>query len=181
MKLVSKKVVEKRGWMYEDVKDKKITRVQNKEDGSIISFVKIGGKVRAKSKMSFESEQAVMAQKVYDTSETMNQFVQDCLYADITPIFELVSPENQIVLEYQETKLILLQVRSNDGMYFDKEEIKQLTYKTGFDSKDIEIAEDFNIKTLESIAKKYTEDELEILIKDKEFEDISEFVSFINP
>jgi len=33
MKIVSKKVIEKRGWMYEDVKDKKVVRVQSKEDG----------------------------------------------------------------------------------------------------------------------------------------------------
>lgn len=33
MKIVTKKLIEKRGWMYEDVRHKRIARVQNKEDG----------------------------------------------------------------------------------------------------------------------------------------------------
>lgn len=115
------------GWMYDDVKNKKITRVQNKEDGSIISFVKFAnGKVRAKSKMSFESEQAVMAQEVYDNDENLQKMVKTMIDQNlpIIPIFELVSPENQIVLEYQKTELRLLQVRNAEyGTYSDTEEV----------------------------------------------------------
>jgi len=118
MKLTSKRILEKRGWMYDDVKDKKIINVANKEDGSIISFVKFpNGKIRAKSKTSFESEQAVMAQKVFDGNKNLAEFVTYCLEAGQIPIFELVGPENQIVLEYQVTELILLQIRKYDGSY----------------------------------------------------------------
>ena len=108
------------GWMYDDVKDKKIVRVQNKEDGSVISFVKFAnGKVRAKSKMSFESEQAEMAQKIYDEDTGLQSMLEDCFNKGLTPIFELCSPDNQIVLEYEYTELILLQVRKDDGHYFN--------------------------------------------------------------
>ena len=114
------------GWMLEDVQNKKITRVQNKEDGSIISFVKFpNGKVRAKSKMSFESDQAQMAQEIYDTNVEIKEFVNSCFEYNYVPIFELVGFQNQIVLNYDmASELILLQIRTKDGMYFTKQEIK---------------------------------------------------------
>jgi len=109
------------GWMYEEVKGKKVTRVQNKEDGSVVSFVKFkNGNIRAKSKMSFESDQAVMAQEVYTTNCTIRMIVGRGLRTGFTPIFELVSPDNQIVLEYQDTELVLLQIRNNEtGEYLN--------------------------------------------------------------
>jgi len=118
MKLVSKKLVEKRGWMYEDVKHKKIASVADKCDGSIISAIKFSnGKIRMKSKMSFISEQAVMAQELYDNNKAYRALIQTMWDDNINPIFELVSPENQIVLGYQTTELILLQCRKEDGSY----------------------------------------------------------------
>lgn len=128
------------GWMYDDVKDKKIDRVQNKEDGSVVSFVKFkNGKIRAKSKMSFESEQAVMAQELFDKNKRFHDFIEICLYHDYTPIFELVGPDNQIVLEYHETKLLLLQIRHNDtGKYMNEIAMMNLA-----DTYHVEYAEDF--------------------------------------
>jgi T4 RnlA family RNA ligase len=107
------------GWMEEDVKDKKIVSVANKEDGSIISFVKFpNGEIRAKSKTSFESDQAKMAQRIYDDSENIRNFVNACIKEDKVAIWEIVGPDNQIVLEYQNTELILLQVRrTSNGTY----------------------------------------------------------------
>ena len=105
-------------WMYDDIKDKTLTRIQNKEDGSVISFVEFAnGKVRAKSKMSFTSPQAVMAQEVYNNNEALRSAIEYSFQMGATMIFELVSPENQIVLEYQNTELRLLQVREHDGRY----------------------------------------------------------------
>jgi T4 RnlA family RNA ligase len=131
-KVVTKIKLEKRGWMYDDVKDKRIVAVANKEDGSVITFVKFpNGNIRAKSKMSFDSEQAVMAQKIFDEDEDIKTFVKDAMDADMVCVFELCSPENQIVLEYAETELILLQVRDDeDGVYYDREDLECLVYNT---------------------------------------------------
>jgi T4 RnlA family RNA ligase len=105
------------GWMFEDLKDKKITKIQDKADGSVISFVTFpDGTVRAKSKMSFISDQAVMAQKIYDTNFHIRNFIYNLTCGEVA-IFELCSPNNQIVLEYRETELILLHVRGEDGQY----------------------------------------------------------------
>lgn len=114
------------GWMYEDVKDKKVVRVQDKLDGSIISFVKFpNGTVRAKSKMSFTSDQALMAQGIYDINKPIRSLVETAMNDGYVPIFELVSPDNQIVLEYDNTDLVLLQMRKiSDGSYASKELMK---------------------------------------------------------
>ena len=104
-------------WMPEDFESKQILRVQDKLDGSVISFVKFANSIRAKSKTSFDSDQAKMAQTYYESSEDLQNLVAYCFTHELTPIFELTSPDNQIVLEYTETKLVLLQVRRNDGTY----------------------------------------------------------------
>ena len=101
-------------WMLEDIKDKRITRVQEKLDGSVISFVKLpNGKIVAKSKMSFDSEQAKMAQEIFDNSWELRGMVESIMDDNKTAIFELISPFNQIVLPYNETELRLLQIRDN--------------------------------------------------------------------
>jgi len=137
------------GWMPEDLQGKKVARVQNKEDGSVISFVEFpNSKVRAKSKMSFISEQAVMAQNIYDTSREFQHFITECNIRDFTPIFELVGFENQIVLNYEVANaLTLLQVRRNDGSYLEKLEMKSLA-----DIFNINVTEDFKIFPNENLA-----------------------------
>jgi T4 RnlA family RNA ligase len=107
-------------WLYSDLKDKKVVDIKDKLDGSLITFVKLpNGEIVAKSKASFNSEQANMAQKIYDNDKNIRIYVNYALDKRIVPIFELVSPFNQIVLDYKETELILLQVRDGiDGEYF---------------------------------------------------------------
>ncbi len=127
------------GWMEEEVKDKEIVRIQNKEDGSIISFVIFpNGKVHAKSKMSFESPQAVMAQEIYEKSAELKAFVHRTFATEHTAIFELVGMDNQIVLEYGENELILLQIRRNDGEYVPKKVMDRMKKEFG-----LKLAEDF--------------------------------------
>lgn len=96
------------------VKDLEIMTVQDKLDGSVISFIPFpDGKILAKSKMSFDNDQAKMAQEYFDKNEALQKFVMNSLNDGYMPIFELVSPKNQIVLQYQETELRLLQIRNN--------------------------------------------------------------------
>lgn len=126
---------ETQDWMYEDVKDKKVDMVQVKEDGSVITFIRLpNGNVVAKSKMSFDSDQAIMAQKIYDNNEVIRNFVNFCLDANLVPIFELVSPFNQIVLVYDDTQLRLLQVRGNlTGKYLNSYKLYYSYFGSVFD------------------------------------------------
>jgi T4 RnlA family RNA ligase len=114
--------------MFSIIKDFKIERIFNKEDGSIASFVKLpNGSVKGKSKASFISEQAVGTQKIYDTDENIKRVVDYFLFKGITPVFEYVSPDNKIVVPYTNTDLILLQLRDNKtGEYLKIEDYSHI-------------------------------------------------------
>lgn len=114
------------GCSFEDLKNIGISRVQEKMDGSLISFVVLPGNIIiAKSKMSFESDQAKMANKILESCPKTYSFVLDMLLSEKMPIFELTSSFNQIVVSYDETRLTLLQIRTDDGKYLgDSDMIK---------------------------------------------------------
>lgn len=134
--------------------DKEVLTVATKEDGSAITFVKVGNKTLAKTKFSFQSQQAVMANKIYNRDKNMKDFIDFCHSKNLTPLMEIVSPFNKIVLVYQKEELILLQIRNNEtGDYLD------------IYSKEVQtILNDFNIK----FAKKNKVDTLENILKDYE-------------
>lgn len=107
--------------MYSVVKDYKIKNIYNKEDGSVASFIQLpNGRVLGRSKTSFQSEQAIEIEKIYQTWPNIKQFVDWCLREDIIPIMEYVAPTNRIVVPYANTDLILLRMRDNKtGEYLD--------------------------------------------------------------
>lgn len=107
--------------LYETVKNKKIKSIYNKEDGSLISFIELpNGKIVARTKMSFSSEQASLSQNIFESDENVNRFVKDSLSKNIIPIFEYVGPSNRIVVKYDRSRLILLRLRDNEsGEYLD--------------------------------------------------------------
>jgi len=106
---------------YSEVKDFAIKYINNKEDGSIASFVRLpNGKVLGKSKMSFESDQAVGMNRIYKNNKDLRSFVDWSLDNDLVAVFEYVAPTNRIVLRYTDEELILLRLRDNKtGHYLD--------------------------------------------------------------
>jgi RNA ligase len=99
---------------YEVVKDYKIKSVYNKEDGSLISFINLpNNKKIAKTQNSFISEMAVNSTEIYNNNSDYKRAIDFFLENDINPIFEYVSYRNQVVLVYEEEKLILLKLRCN--------------------------------------------------------------------
>ena len=107
--------------MYSIVKDYKIKFVNNKEDGSIASFIKLpNGKIIGRSKMGFNNDQSIGINKIYKKNKDIFNFVNWCFDNDIIPIFEYVSALNRIVLRYEEEELILLRLRDNkSGKHID--------------------------------------------------------------
>jgi RNA ligase len=107
--------------MYSIVKNYKIKFINNKEDGSIASFIKLpNGKVVGKSKMGFDNDQGDGINRVYKTNSEVKSFVNWCLDNEIVPIFEYVAPHNRIVLRYPSEELILLRLRDNKtGKHID--------------------------------------------------------------
>ena len=107
--------------LYDVVKDYNVINVNNKEDGSLATFIKLpNGKIVGKSKIGFDNSQADGINRVYNDNEEIKNFVNDCLDNDIVPIFEYVAPSNRIVLRYMKEELILLKLRNNlTGEYID--------------------------------------------------------------
>ena len=100
--------------LYHKIVDYTINSIQMKEDGSIISFVELpNGNIVAKSKMSFESMQAIRSNMLYNTNADVKKLVDWAIKNDFVAIFEYVAPTNRIVLSYTEEKLILLKIRNN--------------------------------------------------------------------
>ncbi len=118
------------GTQYNDFKDKEISTIQFKEDGSLISFVVLPNKeVVPKTKMSFDNDQTDLVQTwlSYKGEEFRDNFINEIkkLHEEgYNPIFELVSPRNRIVLKYSKTELRLLKIRNTDGKYLNKYDIK---------------------------------------------------------
>ena len=169
---------ETRDWMYEDVKDKKVDMVQVKEDGSVISFIKLpNGNVVAKSKMSFVSDQAIMAQEIYDNNEVIRNFINCCLDQNLVPVFELVSPFNQIVLVYNDTQLRLLQVRDNNtGKYLNIYEIKTLIEPF----KCIIIAQALDMAKINDILKLYNKEQLLQKLEESKFFSFDDLLDYLH-
>jgi len=85
-----------------------------KMDGSLMLFGKISDKIIAKSKTSINSDQAQMAQKIYDANKTIQKTVEYLIEHDYTPVFELVGPDNVVVLRYSKNELVLLGYVENE-------------------------------------------------------------------
>lgn len=112
--------------LYSEVKDLKIDNLYLKEDGSVITFIKLpNGRILPKTKMSFESDQAKGADLVYTNNEKIKDFVNWTLDNDIVAVFEYVAPDNRVVLKYNDRDLILLRMRDNKtGEYLKIEDYK---------------------------------------------------------
>ena len=107
-----------------NVNQKEETLVQNidwesirymtpKHDGSLAIPVLVNNKVFWKSKKSFYSDVAKNMQQIYETwDQKIKDFLIHLLYEGYTPLYEYVSPNNRIVLEYEKEDLILLCLRN---------------------------------------------------------------------
>lgn len=90
--------------------------IMEKMDGSMIRPVLVDGYLRLATKMGV-TEVAMQAEAwlaAHSHSEHLKQWLRWCIDTDVTPIFEWVSPFNQIVLAYEEADLVLLAMRDNE-------------------------------------------------------------------
>lgn len=91
-----------------------IVDIFDKRDGSLVTPVLVNGFIRWKSKKSFKSSAAKLADIC--STEQIKDMCELCLNFNYTPIFELTHPEAQIVLNYgEEPNLTLLAIRDIDS------------------------------------------------------------------
>jgi T4 RnlA family RNA ligase len=108
-------------FQYDHFKDKKIKKVMVKEDGNLISFIKLPNeKIISRVKQGFKSSFNKIANEFIEKTPVYYNFINYCLDNEIIPLFELVG-ENRIILKYDKNDLILLNMRNNlTGEYIDK-------------------------------------------------------------
>ncbi|AGB07092.1 RNA ligase A [Vibrio phage phi-ST2] len=103
-------------------------QLMDKADGSLISTYLSGENFALKSKTSIFSEQAVAANRYIKKPENRDlwEFCDDCTQAGLTVNMEWCAPNNRIVLEYPEAKLVILNIRDNEtGDYVSFDDIPQ--------------------------------------------------------
>jgi len=100
--------------LYDVVHSYEISNVMNKEDGSLISFIQLpNGEIVSRTKMSFDSDQAIEAYEIYKSDVHIRKLIKWSFINDVCLYFEYVSHKNRIVLSYTDTNLILLRARCN--------------------------------------------------------------------
>jgi len=120
-------------WNEDDVLD-----VREKLDGSLIQAFYINDKLFVKTKGTFKSDQAKMAEKFIMENENYQKFIKSMNKLQYSVFFELVSPFNQIVVQYDKTDLRLIQIRDEFGNYMDYNFLKKYS-----DFYDLSIANEY--------------------------------------
>jgi len=99
---------------YYTLKDKKIKTITVKEDGSLIAFMQLpNGKIFAKTLGGFDNDQVHAAMEIYNNDINLQIIIDELLKRYCTPLFEYVSFNNKIVLNYKETQLRFIGLRNN--------------------------------------------------------------------
>jgi len=109
--------------------NQEIVSVATKADGSLgIGYVDGDGQLSITTRGSFYSEQAIKATKMIRTK------YRHTLFGNVTPLFEIIYPENRIVLDYgTEEKLVLLSVLNLNGDAMDHAFCEEYAEACGFE------------------------------------------------
>ena len=99
---------------YSNVKDKKIKHISSKEDGSLIAFMMLPNeRIFAKTIAGFTNEQSENAMILLEKSDININWVSNKIKEGFTPLFEYVSFNNRIVLQYTKSELRFIGLRNN--------------------------------------------------------------------
>ncbi len=118
---------ENKGNLYKDFKDKKIKSIQDKKDGSLISFLTLpNGNVVPRTKMGIDNDQVKWVKQLLDKNdkEYFYNKIKSFKSQGVTFLFEFTAPKNRIVIKHTEPSLTLLQGRREDGLYLNKAELE---------------------------------------------------------
>lgn len=116
---------------YNKIKNYKIKHIHNKLDGSMITFISLpNGKIIPKTQYGLNNFQTELTNEILDKYSYIKEFVKNCLDNNLQPFFELISPFNKIVLDYDKSNLSLIRVRDNNtGEYLDIDNIDYIGLK----------------------------------------------------
>jgi T4 RnlA family RNA ligase len=109
----------------------KFVEVYDKRDGSMITPVLVNGKVHLKTKKSFYSDVAILANQW--APDNVLKVCHEFLFWSLTPIFEFTHPDCRIVLDYPaDENFVLLAIRDNiTGEFVNYEQLVKVAELTG--------------------------------------------------
>ena len=105
--------------------------VMPKLDGSMVHAVLVGDEVRLMTRMGI-TDHSIRAER--HLTDVLKKELLTELLCEQTPIFEWTAPDNQIVLQYEESKLTLLANRNNKTGKYDNPEIKGVSGMRNYDN-----------------------------------------------
>lgn len=121
---------------YELYQNKTVKRITTKEDGYLVSFIRLpNGIIISNEKNGFSTRINEISNE-YLNDENYYTFIKNCIDSNIRPIFELVI-ENDMIVSYDKTSLILTNLRCNKtGRYLNLKDyeinipyVKEYDYK----------------------------------------------------
>ena len=131
--------------MYEDVKNKKIIKVVEKIDGSLLQPILIDGKIYFKTKLNFDAYQAKRANEIMLKNPNLKTYILECFKNNKIPLFEYISEKSQVVMDYAKEELINIQIRDlNTGEY-------DLDFEKKASSYGLKTPKKFNFNSLDDI------------------------------
>lgn len=109
--------------------DTPIKMVTEKMDGSLGILYRDNGCYRISTRGSFDSDQALWATEFLQRNYDLSGF-----WSDITPLFEIIYPDNRIVVDYNGREdLVLLAVRNRfTGQYYPWSTVENIAITFGF-------------------------------------------------
>ena len=87
--------------------------IMEKMDGSMIRPLLVDGYLRLGTKMGVTTVGMQAEEFLVTQSYEKKEWLMNCVKDGVTPLFEWISPENQIVLDYDEPELVYLGTRDN--------------------------------------------------------------------
>lgn len=107
-----------------------VNNVSDKRDGSAIFPIIVKNKIVLKSKKSFTSDVAKLANDYISEKHNYHNFCYELLENGFSPIFEYTSNKARIVINYPQDNLTLLHIRNTiTGAYMEPSNIQVLAKK----------------------------------------------------
>jgi hypothetical protein len=92
---------------------------REKLDGTMLHPVLINNKVKLLTQKGFSNPYTEKGEELLKKNDNLLNFTKELLNKGFTPIFELISPEFQLVIPYDKDELFLTEIRENKtGRYY---------------------------------------------------------------
>ena len=105
---------------------------REKLDGTMLHPVLAGGEVKLLTQKGFENPQTMKGEELLKKTPALYKKTKEMLEKGYTPIFELVSPQFQLVIPYDREELLLTEVRDSETGEYLLENLEGELKEAGF-------------------------------------------------